>query len=68
MNRDALPVKRRAPIKKDSLKQKQSSNAVPEDVIEQEVHKRIQNLAQERLNQKLKLKGERIKKLSSQIV
>jgi hypothetical protein len=40
---------------------------IPEDVIEHEIKKRLNNSIQERLTQKLKVKEDRIKKLSAQI-
>ena len=61
--REAVPVKRRTVIDK----KEQDSADIPEDVIESEVKKRIQNMAQERLNTRIKAKEERIKKLSAHI-
>ena len=61
--RDAIPVKRRAPVKD----KKPEVEVIPDDIVEQEVKKRIQNIAQERLHARLKVKEERIKKLSAHI-
>jgi len=71
VKREDIPVKKR--IKKTSSPkqisaQKESSEVIiPEHIIEQEVKKRIQSTVQDRLQQRQKLKEERIKKLSAQI-
>lgn len=65
--REAIPVKRRAPIKKDVEKKPEAIINIPNEVIEEEIKKRLQNTAQERLQQRLKLKEEKIKKLATQI-
>ena len=66
IKRENIPVKRRTPIKKN-VPEEETISAIPNEVIEQEVKKRIQNISQERIQQRLKMKDERIKKLSAQI-
>ena len=63
IERETIPVQRR--IKKEPVEQKQIT--IPEELIVQEVQKRMQNSVQDRIHHKLKLKEERIKKLASQI-
>ena len=67
VDREQIPVQRR--IKKEVVETKQppAPMRIPEDIIEQEVKKRIQSSIQDRMQQRLKLKEERIKKLASQI-
>lgn len=71
VKREDIPVKKR--IKKTSSpkqisKPKENQEIIiPEHIIEQEVKKRIQSSVQDRIQQKMKLKEERIKKLSAQI-
>ena len=70
IEREKIPVKRRAPIKKETVVEKPAQPVplnVPEEIIEQEVKKRIQNTIQDRMQQRLKLKEEKIKKLATQI-
>jgi hypothetical protein len=74
IDRDKMPVKRRAPIKKEVSEPKQEvvetkpqTINIPEEIIEQEVRKRIQNSVQDRIQQKMELKEEKIKRLSAHI-
>ena len=62
IDRHEIPVKRRETTKTTDVKKTEVAN-VPEDILEREVNKRIQD----RLLQKIKIKEEKIKKLSSQI-
>jgi len=60
IDRQALPVKKR------SVKQENIVN-IPKEVIEVEVNKRIENTFKDRLNERMKVKQEKIKKLATQI-
>ena len=64
--REALPVKRRGVSKKETEKQTEPVN-IPNELIEQEVKKRMQLTARDRIQQKMKLRDERIKRLTTQI-
>jgi ssDNA-binding Zn-finger/Zn-ribbon topoisomerase 1 len=69
INREDIPVQKRVK-KTNSPKQQQQTppqTIIPEHIIEQEVKKRIQSTLQDRVQQRLKLKEERIKKLSANI-
>ena len=69
IDREKIPVKRRAPIKKEVVESNiENKINIPEEIIEQEVKKRIQNSVHERMQQRLKFKEEKIRKLSAQIV
>ena len=65
IDRDTIPVKKRTKDKPE-IKQ-QTPITIPEEIIEREVNKRISNSIQERINNRMKVKDERIKKLASQI-
>lgn len=70
--REAIPVKRRAPVKKEKEVEKKPEEVktpteIPNEIIEREVNKRLTMTAQERLQQRMRLKDEKIKKLASQI-
>ena len=68
VKREDIPVKKR--VKKVSSPKQattQQEIIIPEHIIEQEVKKRIQLSVQDRMQQRLKLKEERIKKLSANI-
>ena len=64
--RESVPVKRRPVSKKENETPAQPIN-IPDELIEQEVKKRMQNTSQDRMQQKIKLKEDRIKKLATQI-
>ena len=71
VDREQIPVKRRAPVKKEVVETKkivEDKINIPEHIIEEEVKKRIQSSFQDRIQQRMKLKEDRMKKLSSQIV
>ena len=59
IDKEALPVKKRS-VKKES-------ENIPKEVIEVEVNKRIENTFKDRLNERMKVKQEKIKKLATQI-
>ena len=70
--KEAIPVKRRAPVKKEKEVEKKPEEVktpteIPNEIIEREVNKRLTMTAQERLQQRMRLKDEKIKKLASQI-
>lgn len=65
IDKEALPVKKRT-IKKDSNENVNNIN-IPEEVIENEVKKRIEYRYHEKIKEKLKKKEETIKKLAAQI-
>jgi hypothetical protein len=69
IEREKIPVKRRTPVKKevDEKETVETKINIPEEIIEQEVKKRIQNSVQDRIHQRMKVKEEKIKKLASQI-
>ncbi len=71
IERENIPVKRRVKEDNDENKNKNIENKniinIPEHIIENEVKKRIQNTYKDRMVEKMKLKEERIKKLSAQI-
>ena len=72
VEREKIPVQRRVPLVKrvqepSTMVVEQKVN-IPEELIEAEVKKRIQNHVHDRMHQRIKLKEERIKKLASQIV
>ena len=60
IDKQALPVKKRS-VKKETVVD------IPKEVIEVEVNKRIENTLKDRLNERMKVKQENIKKLASQI-
>ena len=62
--REALPVKRRAPVKKVEVEKK---NDIPVEMIEREMQKHLQSSAQERIQHRLRLQDEKMRKLSAQI-
>ena len=66
IKREDVPVQKRV---KKVVEDKQSPPQVviPEHIIEQEIKKRIQSTVQDRVQQRMKLKEERIKKLSAHI-
>ena len=68
IKREDIPVQKRAK-KTNSPKQQQTlpQTIIPEHIIEQEIKKRIQSSLQDRVQQRMKLKEERIKKLSANI-
>ena len=68
IKREDIPVQKRAK-KTNSPKQQQTppKTIIPEHIIEQEIKKRIQSSLQDRVQQRMKLKEERIKKLSANI-
>ena len=65
INREEIPVQKRT--KPASPPKVVQPTVIPDDIIEQEVKKRIQNSIQDRLHMKLKQKEERIKKLAEKI-
>lgn len=65
IDKETLPVKKRT-IKKDNVENINNIN-IPEEVIENEVKKRIEYRYQEKIKEKLKKKEENIKKLAAQI-
>ena len=67
IEREKIPVKKRTKTEPEAKPQTKATLTIPEDVIEHEIKKRLNNSIQERLNQKLKVKEDRIKKLSAQI-
>ena len=67
VSREAIPVKRRAPIKKVEVEKNNTPIDIPNELIEQEVKKRMQNSTQERLQNRLRLQEEKMKKLAAQI-
>lgn len=60
IDKEALPVKKRS-VKKETVVD------IPKEVIEVEVNKRIENTFKDRLNERMKVKQEKIKKLAAQI-
>ena len=66
INREEMPVQKRTKPASPP-KVVQELPVIPNDIIEQEVKKRIQNSIQDRLHMKLKQKEERIKKLAEKI-
>ena len=66
IKREDVPVQKRV---KKVVEEKQPPPQViiPEHIIEQEIKKRIQSTVQDRVQQRMKLKEERIKKLSAHI-
>ena len=70
IERENIPVKRRVKENNNNdnnnIENKNIIN-IPEHIIETEVKKRIQNTYKDRMVEKMKLKEERIKKLSAQI-
>jgi hypothetical protein len=66
IKREDVPVQKRV---KKVVEEKQPTQQViiPEHIIEQEIKKRIQSTVQDRVQQRMKLKEERIKKLSAHI-
>ena len=67
IKREEVPVKRRAPVKKETPENKTKPINIQSEIIEQEIKKRMQSSVQERLQQKLRMKDEKMKKLSAQI-
>ena len=65
INRDEIPVQKRT--KPASPPKVVQPTVIPDDIIEQEVKKIIQNSIQDRLQMKLRQKEERIKKLAEKI-
>ena len=65
INREEIPVQKRT--KQASPPKTVQPTVINDDIIEQEVKKRIQNSIQDRLQMKLKQKEERIKKLAEKI-
>jgi len=66
IKREDVPVQKR--VKKVvEEKQPPPQVVIPEHIIEQEIKKRIQSTVQDRVQQRMKLKEERIKKLSAHI-
>ena len=63
INREDIPVQKRTKAPTKVVEQ----TIIPEDVIENEVKKRIQNTIQDRMQMKLKQKEDRIKKLAEKI-
>jgi len=72
VEREKIPVQRRVAVVKRALEPSTINTVtkvnIPEELIEEEVKKRIQNHVHDRTHQKMKLKEERIKKIASQIV
>jgi len=65
IRREDVPVQKR--VKKVNSPKQSVPIVIPEDVIEQEVKKRIQASVQDRIQQRIKLKEEKIKRLSAHI-
>ena len=65
IDKETLPVKKRI-VKKANDENINNIN-IPQEVIENEVKKRIENTYKQRMADKLKQKEERIKKLATQI-
>ena len=65
INREEIPVQKRTkPVAPPKIVEK---TVIPDDIIEQEVKKRINSSIQERMRLKLQQKEERIKKLAEKI-
>ena len=67
INREDIPVQKRVKPPTTQKIIEQPTRAIPTEIIEQEIKKRIQNSIQERMQIKLKQKEERIKKLAEKI-
>ena len=67
INREDIPVQKRVKPPTTQKIIEQPTPAIPTEIIEQEIKKRIQNSIQERMQIKLKQKEERIKKLAEKI-
>ena len=65
VNREEIPVQKRAkPVAPPKVVEQ---TVIPDDIIEQEVKKRLNNSIQERMRMKIQQKEERIKKLAEKI-
>ena len=62
VNREEIPVQKRAKPVAPPKVVEQTSLGIPDDIIEQEVKKRLNNSIQERMRMKIQQKEERIKK------
>jgi hypothetical protein len=67
INREDIPVQKRVKPPTTQKVVEQTTQLIPNDIIEQEIKKRIQSSIQERMQLKLKQKEERIKKLAEKI-
>ncbi len=62
VDKENTPVKKRV-----SKKEENNSMNIPKEVIENEVKKRLESSYKERINERLKMKAEKIKLLATQI-
>ena len=67
INREDIPVQKRVKPPTAPKVVEQPALVIPNDIIEQEIKKRIQSSVQERMQMKMKQKEERIKKLAERI-